>query len=91
MRLTSRYARLSCLACLLLSLYTGHDADRVIVMADGQIREMGSHRELVAAGGPYAALWRPGTAIRSPRPAAHPQSLWMKLCTARWKEAMHRG
>jgi ABC-type multidrug transport system fused ATPase/permease subunit len=38
-------------------LHTGHDADRVIVMEDGQIREMGSHHELVAAGGPYAALW----------------------------------
>jgi ABC-type multidrug transport system fused ATPase/permease subunit len=39
-------------------LHTGHDADRVIVMEDGQIREMGPHRELVAAGGAYAALWQ---------------------------------
>jgi ABC-type multidrug transport system fused ATPase/permease subunit len=39
-------------------LHAGHDADRVIVMEDGQIREMGTHRELVAAGGAYAALWQ---------------------------------
>ncbi len=39
-------------------LHAGHDADRVIVMEDGGIREMGSHRELVQAGGAYAALWQ---------------------------------
>ena len=38
-------------------LHTAHDADRVIVMEDGQITESGTHRELIAAGGPYAALW----------------------------------
>jgi len=49
-------------------LHTGHDADRVIVVEDGQVREMGSHRELVAAGGAYAALWQSWHG--SPRPAA---------------------
>ncbi len=39
-------------------LHAGHDADRVIVMEDGQIRETGSHRDLVGADGAYAALWR---------------------------------
>jgi ABC-type multidrug transport system fused ATPase/permease subunit len=39
-------------------LHTAHDADRVIVMEQGQIIESGSHRELVDSGGPYAALWR---------------------------------
>jgi ABC-type multidrug transport system fused ATPase/permease subunit len=39
-------------------LHAGHDADRVIVMEEGQIRETGSHQDLVAAGGAYAALWR---------------------------------
>jgi ABC-type multidrug transport system fused ATPase/permease subunit len=38
-------------------LHVGHDADRVIVMADGEIRESGPHRELIRAGGTYAALW----------------------------------
>lgn len=39
-------------------LHTAHDADRVCVMADGRIEELGTHAELIAAGGSYAALWR---------------------------------
>jgi ABC-type multidrug transport system fused ATPase/permease subunit len=39
-------------------LHTAHDADRVCVMADGRIEELGSHDELLAADGSYAALWR---------------------------------
>jgi ABC-type multidrug transport system fused ATPase/permease subunit len=39
-------------------LHTAHDADRVCVMRDGRIAELGSHDELVALGGDYAALWR---------------------------------
>lgn len=39
-------------------LHTAHYADRVAVMADGRITELGSHDELVAEGGAYAALWR---------------------------------
>ena len=39
-------------------LYTAHDADRVAVVDDGRISEIGPHDELVAAGGEYAALWR---------------------------------
>ncbi|MET7986754.1 ABC transporter ATP-binding protein [Streptomyces sp. NPDC005281] len=38
-------------------LHTAHDADRVAVMEDGRLTELGTHDELVAAGGPYAALW----------------------------------
>jgi ABC-type multidrug transport system fused ATPase/permease subunit len=39
-------------------LNTAHDADRVAVLADGRITELGSHDALVRAGGAYAALWR---------------------------------
>lgn len=38
-------------------LYTAHDADRVAVMVDGRIVELGTHDELVALGGEYASLW----------------------------------
>ncbi|WP_305786179.1 ABC transporter ATP-binding protein [Symbioplanes lichenis] len=38
-------------------LFSAHDADRVAVVEGGRITELGSHDELVAAGGSYAALW----------------------------------
>lgn len=38
-------------------LYTAYDADRVCVMIDGRVAELGSHDELVALGGQYASLW----------------------------------
>jgi ATP-binding cassette subfamily B protein len=38
-------------------LTTAARADRIVVMADGQIAETGSHDELLAAGGQYAELW----------------------------------
>lgn len=39
-------------------LHTAHDADRIAVVIDGRIVELGSHSELVALGGEYAALWQ---------------------------------
>ncbi|MFE2597067.1 ABC transporter ATP-binding protein [Streptomyces sp. NPDC059396] len=38
-------------------LDTARDADRVAVMDDGRLTELGPHDTLVAAGGPYAELW----------------------------------
>ncbi|MFJ3043367.1 MULTISPECIES: ABC transporter ATP-binding protein [Streptomyces] len=38
-------------------LHTAHDADRVAVMEDGLVTELGTHDALVATGGAYAALW----------------------------------
>ena len=34
------------------------DCDRIVVLEDGRVAETGTHRELLAAGGPYAALMR---------------------------------
>jgi len=39
-------------------LHTAHDADVIAVVEDGRISELGSHHQLVAAEGAYAALWR---------------------------------
>lgn len=39
-------------------LQTAHDADRIAVMDAGLVTELGTHDELVARDGGYAALWR---------------------------------
>ncbi|MFC7535323.1 ABC transporter ATP-binding protein [Actinoplanes sp. GCM10030250] len=60
-------------------LFSAHDADRVAVVENGRIVELGPHDELVAAGGPYAALWRSwqggaetaGGGERAPAPMAY--------------------
>ncbi|MEU5880370.1 ABC transporter ATP-binding protein [Spirillospora sp. NPDC047279] len=38
-------------------LHTAHDADRVAVVESGRVTELGTHTQLLAAQGPYAALW----------------------------------
>ena len=38
-------------------LSTVVDADRILVMEEGRIREQGTHRQLLEAGGHYAAMW----------------------------------
>ncbi len=48
-------------------LHTAHDADRVCVVIDGAVAELGTHDELVARDGEYASLWR---SWRNERPEA---------------------
>jgi ABC-type multidrug transport system fused ATPase/permease subunit len=38
-------------------LHTAHDADRVAVVEEGRLHEVGTHDELVRNGSSYAALW----------------------------------
>ena len=38
-------------------LHTAHDADRVAVVEDGLLHELGTHDELIERDGAYAALW----------------------------------
>jgi ATP-binding cassette subfamily B protein len=39
-------------------LQTARSADRIVVLARGQIAEVGSHEQLLAADGTYASMWR---------------------------------
>jgi ATP-binding cassette subfamily B protein len=46
-------------------LSTVRDADRIWVLDDGRVVEAGSHDELVARGGAYAAMWAVQTGLSS--------------------------
>ena len=47
-------------------LSTVRHADRIHVLEAGAVVEAGTHDELVAAGGLYAALWRVQTGVAAP-------------------------
>jgi ABC-type antimicrobial peptide transport system ATPase subunit len=44
-------------------------ADKILVLAEGQIVEQGSHAELLALGGLYTELYRTQFASNHPEPA----------------------
>ncbi len=52
-------------------LSTVRNADRIYVLAGGEVAEVGTHDELVAGGGYYAGLWavQTGVAVPHHRPA----------------------
>jgi ABC-type multidrug transport system fused ATPase/permease subunit len=61
-------------------LLTVRDADRIAVLDEGRLVELGPHDELVAAGGTYSRLW----ALHSPAAAAQPvQPALASLATVR--------
>lgn len=45
-------------------LRTIYDSDQILVLKDGQVVEMGSHRELLDLEGVYAELWN-GTLVNA--------------------------
>ncbi len=47
-------------------------ADMIYVLEAGQVRETGTHRDLVARRGPYAALWAAQAGDEAREPAAQP-------------------
>lgn len=51
-------------------LQTARTADRIVVLDAGQAAESGSHEELLAAGGRYAAMWRAFELIGGAEPAS---------------------
>ena len=54
---TDRLARGRTTIVVAHRLTTASRADRIVVMEDGQVAEMGTHHELLAAGGAYARLY----------------------------------
>ncbi|MFD7720047.1 ABC transporter ATP-binding protein [Streptomyces sp. NPDC059814] len=58
-------------------LEQARDADRVLILRHGEVAEQGTHDELLAAGGEYAALWQAYTGTGTvphptPPPIPHP-------------------
>jgi ABC-type multidrug transport system fused ATPase/permease subunit len=45
-------------------------ADRIVMLDGGRVVDVGPHRELIAAGGPYARLWASYLGTGDAAPAA---------------------
>ncbi|MGC0374781.1 ABC transporter ATP-binding protein [Streptomyces sp. SAI-229] len=65
-------------------LHTAHDADRVAVMEDGRLTELGTHDALVAAGGAYASLWHSWHGDSSPSGTTSPSGARGRGPKGRW-------
>ncbi|KAI2792639.1 ABC transporter aclQ [Penicillium oxalicum] len=55
-------------------------ADRILVLADGQVAESGTHEELLAMKGRYASMWR--KQIRAQKAAIEVRHLEDRICNA---------
>ena len=51
-------------------LSTIREADQILVIDEGQVRERGRHQELLVAGGLYAELYQTQFASQEPLPTA---------------------
>jgi ATP-binding cassette, subfamily B, bacterial len=49
-------------------LQTARAADRIAVLGDGRVQQIGSHDELLALGGPYADMWTAFELLGGDRP-----------------------
>jgi len=60
-------------------LASARDMDRIIVLSNGAVAEEGTHDELVAKGGIYAAMWRKQSGVQvTDSGAAHIDEAWLR-------------